>query len=70
MYLTRLGEIILFSPRLENYQFSYPRRIFLIYGNTLYVFSTSHSSLIKIHESTYSTVESQYNIIVCINHAS
>ena len=24
-YLTRLGEMIIFSPRLENYQFSQPR---------------------------------------------
>ena len=24
-YLSRLGEIIVFSPRLENYQFSQPR---------------------------------------------
>ena len=27
------------SPRLENYQFSQPRQIFLIYGNIIYVFS-------------------------------
>ena len=25
VYLTRLGEMIIFSPRLENYQFSQPR---------------------------------------------
>ena len=31
--------MIIFSPRLENYQFSQPRLIFLIYGNTMYVFS-------------------------------
>ena len=38
-YLTRLGEMIIFSPRFENYQFSQPRYIFLIYGNTICVFS-------------------------------
>ena len=29
----------IFSPRRENYQFSQPSYIFLIYGNTIYVFS-------------------------------
>ena len=38
-YLIRLGKMIIFSPRLENYQFSHPRLIFLINGNTIYVFS-------------------------------
>ena len=31
--------MIIFSPRLENYQFSQPRYIFLIYDSTIYVFS-------------------------------
>ena len=31
--------MIIFSPRFENYQFSQPRSIFLIYSNTMYVFS-------------------------------
>ena len=31
--------MIIFSPRLENYQFSQPRSIFLIYDSTIYVFS-------------------------------
>ena len=38
-YLTRLREMIIFSPRLENYQFSQPSQIFLIYDSTIYVFS-------------------------------
>ena len=29
--------MIIFSPRLENYQFSQPRLMFLIYGNTIHV---------------------------------
>ena len=29
--------MIIFSLRLENYQFSQPRYIFLIYGNTLHI---------------------------------
>ena len=38
-HLTQLGEMIIFSPRLENYQFSQPLSVFLIYGNTMYLFS-------------------------------
>ena len=46
-YLTRLGEMIIFSQRLENYQFSEPRQIFLIYGNTIYVFSINDAIELK-----------------------
>ena len=34
--------MIIFPPRLENYQFSQPRSIFLIYDSTIYVFSIYH----------------------------
>ena len=37
--------MIIFSPRLENNQFSQPRWIFSIYANTLYVFSISLKEL-------------------------
>ena len=40
-YLTRLGKLIIFEPWRENYQFSQPSPIFLIYGNTMYVFYLS-----------------------------
>ena len=40
-YLTRLGEILIFSPRLENYQFSQHCKIFLIYDDTIYLISKS-----------------------------
>ena len=33
----RLGEMIIFEPKLEKYRFSQPRWIFLINGNTIYV---------------------------------
>ena len=36
-YLTRLGEMIILSPRLENYQFSQPRSIFSFYIRQHYV---------------------------------
>ena len=39
--------MIIFSPRLENYQFSQPRYIFLIHGKTIYIFSMS----LKKHEA-------------------
>ena len=29
--------MIILSPKLENYQFSQPRYIFLVYGNTIHV---------------------------------
>ena len=38
-YLTRLGEMIIFEPRFENYHFSQLHEIFLIYSNTICVFS-------------------------------
>ena len=44
--------MIIFSPRLENYQFSQPRWIFLIYGNTIYVFSIYGLLGTMIHEYT------------------
>ena len=40
-YLTRLGELIIFEPWRENYQFSQPSSIFLIYDNIMYVFYLS-----------------------------
>ena len=38
--------MIIFSLRLENYQFSQPRQIFLIYRNAIYVFSILVKSLV------------------------
>ena len=40
-YLMRLGELMIFEPWWENYHFSQPSYIFLIYGNTIYVFFLS-----------------------------
>ena len=40
-YLTRLGELIILEPWRENYQFSQPSSILLIYDNTMYVFYLS-----------------------------
>ena len=40
-YLTKLGELIIFEPWRENYHFSQPSLIFLIHGNTMYVFYLS-----------------------------
>ena len=45
-YQTRLGEMIIFSPRLESYQFSQLRYIFLINGNTIHVFSRYPKNLV------------------------
>ena len=40
-YLTRLRELIIFEPWRENYHFSQPSKIFLIYDNTVFVFYLS-----------------------------
>ena len=40
-YVTRLGELIIFKPWRENYHFSQPSSIFLIYDSTMYVFYLS-----------------------------
>ena len=45
--------MIIFSPRRENYQFSQPRKIFLIYGNTIYVLSISQN---LSHDRSYISV--------------
>ena len=42
-YQTWLGEMIIFSPRLQNYNFSKPSKIFLIYDNTMYASYLSFS---------------------------
>ena len=39
--------MIIFSPKLENYQLSQPRKIFLINGNAMYVFSIFITARIK-----------------------
>ena len=36
-YLTGLGELIIFEPWRGNYHFSQQSKVFLIYGNTIYV---------------------------------
>ena len=40
-YLTKLGELIIFEPWRENYHVSQSRWIYLISGNTIYVFYLS-----------------------------
>ena len=44
-HLTRLGELIIFEPWRENYHFSQPSYIFLIYDITMYVFYLSFNVL-------------------------
>ena len=40
-YITRLKELIIFEPWRENYHFSQPSYIFLIYDSTMYIFYLS-----------------------------
>ena len=47
-YRTQLGEMKIFEPGLKNYQFSQPRKIILIYVNTMYVFSMYHPVCYKV----------------------
>ena len=50
--LTKLGELIIFEPWRENYDFSQPSKIFLIYGNTIYSYSI-YLSTSDIHPFEY-----------------
>ena len=74
-YLTRLGEMIIFDPWLENYHLSQPREIFLIYDNTIHTcrysiyLSMSHLSSFIISNADKRKFRSIFRNISCSNDA-
>ena len=71
--------MIIFSPRLKNYQFSQPRYIFLIYGNTMYIIYSLYSSSIptdlaccgrKIHKHRIKPFPKQALVFTCLQDKS
>ena len=65
----RLRELVIFEPWRENYHFSQPSLIFLIYNSTIYVFYLSTSDLLSFVISNIDKHElsSIWKWITCCN---